>query len=85
MGKATVNFKEGMRRLGIVLGGLGCTAGAIASCLLAQDVQLSWSAGTSKESLLFDGFVLLALPVLGFVIPWSSARVLAWICSGFSA
>ncbi len=72
-----MNFKEGMRRLGLALGVLGCAAGGLYSYFLGKEVHDSAVKGVLKESLSADYFLLIALPVFGFFIPWSIVRVLS--------
>lgn len=84
MGSASVNFREGMRRLAIVLGVLGCFIGGLYSYLLGKEVYNSYVTGVLKESLIVDCAILVALPAFGFLIPWAAIRVLAWIWTGFS-
>jgi hypothetical protein len=72
---APVNIREGMRRIGIVLGVLGGIGGAYYSAE-------SYSA-TPKASA--ESYVIwIALPVLGFFIPWGTIQLLRWIISGFT-
>jgi hypothetical protein len=80
-----VNFREGMRRIGIVTGVLGSVAGAIGGYFLAMDAHASAAKGLLGEPVLVDYAVAASLPVLGFLAPWAAIRVLAWIWAGFSA
>ena len=68
-----------------MLGVLGCAAGGLYSYFLGKEVHDSAVKGVLKESLLADYFLLLALPVLGFFIPWSIVRVFRWLILGFSS
>jgi hypothetical protein len=78
-----LNFREGMRRLGIVAGVLGAGAGAIGGYLLAMDAYTSASKGLLGEPVLVDYVVAASLPVLGFLAAWGAIRVLVWIGAGF--
>jgi hypothetical protein len=78
------NFREGMRRLGIVLGGLGAVAGAVGGVLLAMDAHASAAKGLLGEPVLVDYAVAASLPVAGFLATWGAIRVLVWIWAGFS-
>jgi len=73
-----------MRRIGNALGVLGCVTGGICSYLLGKEVYYSFVKGVLKESLIADCVILLALPVIGFLVPWGAIRVLLWIWAGFS-
>jgi hypothetical protein len=79
-----MNFGEGMRRLGIVLGVLGCAIVGFYSYFLGKEVHQSAVNGALKESLLADYAFLIALPVLGFFIPWGIIRAIRWVFLGFS-
>jgi hypothetical protein len=79
-----LNFREGMRRLGILVGVLGAIAGAIGGYLLAIDARVS-AAGLVGEPVLVDYAVAASLPVVGFLISWGAIRVPVWIWAGFSA
>ena len=73
-----------MRRLGIVAGVLGAVAGAISGYLLAIDAQASAGKGLLGEPVLVDYAVAASLPVVGFLAPWGTIRVLIWVWAGFS-
>lgn len=77
-----LNFREGMRRLRIVVGVLGSLAGAIGGYLLVVDAL----AGRRllRGSVLVNYVVASSLPVVGFLAPWGAIRVLVWIWAGFS-
>ena len=77
-----LNFREGMRRLRIVVCVLGSLAGAIGGYLLVVDAL----AGSRllRESVLVDYFVASSLPVVGFLAPWGAIHVVVWIWAGFS-
>jgi hypothetical protein len=79
---ASGNTKEGMRRLGIVLGVVGCAGGGFESYFIAVDVYNSAVRGAGVDWL--SVALLLAFPVLGFLVPWGAIRVLVWIWAGFS-
>jgi len=79
-----MNFREGMRRLGLLLGVLGFALAGFYGCFLAVNVHDSYVTGVLKESLLADMVVLAALPVLGFLVPWGTIRIFVWIGAGFS-
>jgi hypothetical protein len=81
MGGISINVREGMRRLGIVLGVLGCVIGVGYSYFLGEQVRESARQGVLKESLLMDYGILLALPIVGFLIPWGSVRMINWLIS----
>jgi len=78
------NFREGMRRLGIVVGMLGAVAGAIGGFLLTIDAHVSAAKRLLGEPVLVDYAVAALLPVIGFSLPWGAIRVLVWIWAGFS-
>jgi hypothetical protein len=82
--ETSMDIREGMRRLGIVLGIIGFALATLYSFSIAREVHDSAIKGVLKESLLVDYAVLLALPVLGFLAPWGTIRVLVWILGGFS-
>jgi len=79
-----LNFREGMRRLSIVMGGLGAIAGAIGGSFLAMDAHTSAAKGLLGEPVLVDYAVAGSLPVVGFLATWGAIRVLVWIWAGFS-
>src|SRR5215471_5365527 len=79
-----LNFKEGMRRLGVVAGVLGAGAGAIGGYLLAMDAHASAAKGLLGEPVLVDYAVAASLPVLGFLLTWGASRVLVWVWAGFA-
>jgi hypothetical protein len=79
-----LNYREGMRRLGVVAGALGAVAGAIGGYLLAIDAHASASKGLLGEPVLVDYAVAALLPACGFLVPWGAIRVLVWIWAGFS-
>ena len=58
-----LNFREGMRRLGILVGVLGAIAGAIGGYLLAIDAHASAAKGLLGEPVLVDYAVAASLPV----------------------
>jgi hypothetical protein len=78
-----LNLREGMRRLGIVLGVLGCLAGGIGGYFLAMHARAT-GAGFVGESVLVDYAIASSLPVAGFLVSWGGFHVLVWIWSGFS-
>ena len=78
------NFREGMRRLGILLGGLGAAAGAIGGFFVAIDAHTSATKRLLGEPVWVDYAVAASLPVLGFWAPLEIIRRLIWIGSGFS-
>jgi hypothetical protein len=79
------NFREGMRRVGIVLGLLGSVAGGIGGYFLAVHARALAAAASLQESaLLQDYAVASTLPVIGFLLSWGSIHVLVWIWAGFS-
>jgi hypothetical protein len=77
-----LNFREGMRRLGIVAGGLGAFAGAIGGSLVAIDAHASAARGLLGEPVWVDYTVAALLPFTGFLILWGPIRVLVWIWGG---
>jgi len=79
-----LNFREGLRRLGIVVSVLGGVGGGIRGYFLAADTYALSSHGFRQESVLVDYAVALLLPVLGFWLPWELSRFLDWILSGLS-
>jgi hypothetical protein len=78
------NFREGMRRLGIVAGGLGAVAGAIGGSLVAIDTHASAAKKLLGEPVWVDYTVAAILPFTGFLVPWGVIRILVWIWAGFS-
>ena len=78
------NFREGMRRLAIVLGALGAVAGAIGGFLLAMDARASAAKRLLGEPVWMDYAAAGLLPVIGFVVPWGAVHVLVWIWAGFA-
>jgi hypothetical protein len=78
------NFREGMRRLGLVAGVLGAVAGVIGGFLVAVDAHTSAAKGLLGEPVLVDYAVAASLPLFGFVLAWCAIRVLVWIWAGFS-
>jgi hypothetical protein len=86
MGRVPIDFREGMRRSGIALGILGCASGCIFSFslgFLGLGIQ-GFSADKAVGLLLLDCVTILALPVLGFFIPWVIVRLLHWAVMGFT-
>jgi len=79
-----LNFREGMRRVGIVGGVLGAVAGGIGGYLLVVDARSLAASKLLQESVLVDYVVASSLPVFGFLVPWGAVRVLVWIWAGFS-
>jgi hypothetical protein len=79
-----VNFREGMRRLGVVAGILGAGAGAVGGFFLAMDAHTSAAKGLLGEPVLVDYAVAATLPVLGFLAPWWATRLVVWIWAGFA-
>jgi hypothetical protein len=78
------NFREGMRRLGIVAGGLGAVAGAIGGSLVAIDAHASAAKRLLGEPVWVDYAAAAALPFTGFLVLWGPIRVLVWVWAGFS-
>jgi hypothetical protein len=78
------NFKEGMRRLGIVVSLLAGAAGAIRGYFIVADAYALSANGFRQESVLVDYCVAALLPVLGFWFPWEITLFLMWIWSGLS-
>ena len=79
-----LNFREGMRRLSIVAGGLGAVAGAIGGSLLAMDARTSAAKRLLGEPVWVDYVVAGLLPVCGFLLTWGAIRLLVWIWAGFA-
>jgi hypothetical protein len=79
-----LNFREGMRRLGIVLGGFGAVAGAIGSFFVAMDARTSATKRLLGEPVWVDYAVAGLLPVCGFLILWGAIHILVWIWAGFA-
>ena len=78
------NFREGMRRLGIVVSvSLGVAAG-IRGYFLAADTYALAANGFQQESVLLNYAVASLLPVLGFWLPWEVIHFLVWIWSALS-
>jgi len=66
------------------MGWVGAVAGAIVGYLLAIDAHTSTAKGFLGEPVLVDYAVAASLPVIGFLVPWGTIRVLVWIWAGFS-
>jgi hypothetical protein len=66
-----VNFREGMRRLAIVLGLLGIPVGMLVGYAFSEDVHRT-------------GLGVTVGAMVGFVIAWGCVRVIGWIIDGFS-
>jgi hypothetical protein len=79
-----MNFREGMRRLGVVLGVLGCGTGGFWSYFRSGQVLDGAAKGLLQETLFMDCAILLTLPVIGFLVPWGAVRLIVWIWEGFS-
>ena len=79
-----LTFRQGMRRLGIVISVLGGVAGAIRGYFLAADTYALSAYGFRQESVLVDYAMAALLPVLGFWLPWEVMRFLDWVLSGLS-
>jgi hypothetical protein len=79
-----LNFREGMSRIGIVAGVLGCFAGALGGFWLAMDAYTSSAKRLLGEPVWVDYIVAALLPVAGFTVPWGAIRLLVWIWAGFS-
>ena len=62
-----LNFREGIRRLGIVGGGLGAVAGAIGGSLMAIDAHASAAKRLLGEPVWVDYTVAAMLPFTGFL------------------
>jgi hypothetical protein len=74
----STNVREGLRRLGHVLGVLGIILGGFIGYLFFEEVHpLTW-----KSILL-----CVSIPILGFLLPWGAIRALSWvlILTGFSS
>ena len=77
-----LNFREGMRRLAIVLGVLGCIAGGVGGYFLAMHASTT-ATGFVGEPLVADYTIASSLPVIGFLVPWGGIHVIVWIWVGF--
>ena len=78
------DFREGMRRLGIVVSLLGAIGGGIRGYFLAADTYALSAHGFRQESVLVDYAIASLLPVLGFWLPREVMRFLDWISSRLS-
>jgi hypothetical protein len=78
-----LNFREGMGRLAIVLGVLGCIAGGVGGYFLAMHARAT-STGFVGESVLADYAIASSLPVIGFLVSWGGIHVLVWVWAGFT-
>ena len=67
----SLNFREGIRRLGIGLGVLGSIAGGIGGYLLTGHASES-DTGFVGVSVLVDYAVASSLPVVGFLVFWGA-------------
>lgn len=76
------NFREGMGRIGIVAGVLGCFAGGIGGYFLAEHARTA--TGLLGERVLIDYGIASSLPVVGFLVSWGGIHVLIWIWAGFA-
>ena len=80
-----LNFREGMRRLSIVVSVLGSVTGAICGYLLVTDAYALTANRFLQESVLVeDCVVALSLPILGLLVPREVIHLLVWIWSGLS-
>ena len=80
-----LNFRDGMRRLRIVVSVLGTVTGGICGYLLVTDAYALTANRFLQESVLVeDCVVALSLPILGFLVPWEVIHFVDWICSGLS-
>ena len=79
-----LNFREGIRRLGIVAGGLGAIAGTIGGFFVAIDAHASAAKRLLGEPVWVDYTVAAFLPFAGFLVPWGAIRILVWIWAGFA-
>jgi hypothetical protein len=79
------NFREGMRRIGIVVSLMVGIAGGICGYLLVVDAYALTANRFLQESVLVeDCIVALTLPILGFLLPWELIHFFLWIWSGLS-
>lgn len=78
------NFREGMRRLGIVVTASLTVAAGIRGYFMAADTYALAANGFHQESVLVNYAVASLLPVLGFWLPWEVLHFLVWISSAFS-
>src|SRR3974390_3468863 len=79
------NFREGMRRLCIVVSVFGSVIGGICGYLLVTDSYALTANRFLQESVLVeDCIVALLLPTLGFLVPWEVIHLFVWIWSGLS-
>jgi len=65
---------EGTRRLSLVFGVLGGAAGLLFGFIVWVD---------ARDPGLGEGFFFLLSPLLGFLIPWYTIRVISWVIEGF--
>ena len=80
-----LNFREGTRRLSIVVSVLGGVTGGIWGYLLLTDAYALTANRFLQESVLVEDFVVgLSLPILGFLVPWEVIHFVDWIWSGLS-
>jgi hypothetical protein len=71
-----MNAREGMRRMALVLGFVGCTFGALTEMGFAAEIADIWKAGVPPS--IPDFALLVVWPVIGFLIPWSVVHILTW-------
>jgi hypothetical protein len=71
-----MNATEGIRRVALVLGFLGCIGGALAELSFAAEIADIWKAGMPPS--IPDLVLLTVWPAIGFVIPWAVVRTLTW-------
>ena len=80
----SLNFREGMKRLGIVVSVVCSICGGIYGYLLVVDIRALSANGFRQESVLVDYCIASLLPVLGFWGPWEIIHFLIWVGSAFS-
>ena len=79
------NFRNGMRRLSIVVSVLGSVTGGIWGYLLLTDAYALTANRFLQESVLVeDCVVALSLPILGFLVPWEVIHFVDWVWAGLS-
>lgn len=79
-----LNFREGMRRLGIMVSAVGSIFGAVYGYLLVVDTRALSANGFRQDSVMVNYAIASLLPVLGFWAPWEIIHFLVWIGSAFS-
>lgn len=74
-----MNFREGTRRLALLLGVVGALLGGYGSLIAVEGIQYQKLAPSVGSYVLIATF-----PLLGFFVAWGVVRAIAWMIAGFS-